>query len=189
LLIALLCAAGGALAQQVTVNPSVAKPEKISYLGPGGSGAIAFGALGGAAGAQGVEDNRAAFQAHVEKHGISIERIVREEVEEAVRKSEKLKLADAAAAGAGTLSVALRQYGLSIPHGFSSRLVPTMQMQIALADAEGKVTWTGSQMLLPLGNPVDAVEPQAVRDDPKVIEAVWRAAARHLATGILGGYQ
>ena len=172
----------------VTINDAVTKPPAIYYLGPGGAVGLMFGAIGGALAAPGIEKDRMTFQQFVEKTGVSIENIARQEIEAAIRQSGKLAVADKPQPGAGTVRISVFQYGFSIPHGFSSMLVPILGIQCEVADASGKVLWSARDRLLTLGNPVEPVTPEAIRDDPKVMEKSWRAAARHIAASLVKEY-
>lgn len=168
----------------VTIDATVAKPPQMFYLGPGDGGGLMFGAIGGAIASGPIERSRVAFQAFIEQKGISIEKLVREEVEAAVRSSGKLAIAP----GGGTLKITILQYGFGVPHLASSFVVPIVGFQCDILDANGKLVWSTSERLSTLGNPVEPVRPEAMRDDPALIEKTWRAAAKHLAANILGTY-
>jgi len=172
----------------VALHPDVSKPPNIYYLGPSGAGFLFFGAIGGALGAGTIEESRKSFQSYAEKNGISIEKIVREEVEAAARKSGRIPLVDKAGADSAMLIASVQQYGFSIPNGFSSKLVPILYLRCELKDATGNLVWSASDRLLTLGNPVEAVEPEKIQNDPAAMESAWRAAARHLAAEIFKGY-
>ena len=172
----------------VTIDRNVPKPATIFYLGPGGSAGLMFGAIGGALSASSIEESRKSFQAYVDKNGVSIERIVLEEIEAALRRSGKIPLADQPRPGSAAIGVSIVQYGFSIPHGFSSKLVPILGVRCEMKDASGKVLWSAQEHTRPLGNPVEPAEPEAIRNDPKAMEGAWRAAARHIAAQIAQGY-
>jgi len=172
----------------VSIHPDVAKPPQMYYLGPGGSVGLMFGAIGGALAAGSIEESRKSFQTYVEKHGISIEKIVREEVEAAVRKSGKMPLAEQPQPGGAQLIVSIQQYGFSIPNGFSSVLVPILYLRCELKDGSGALLWSASDRLMPLGNPVEGLPPEKLQNDPAAMEGAWRAAARYLAAELAKGY-
>jgi hypothetical protein len=67
-------------------------------------------------------------------------------------------------------------------------LVPVLYIRCELKDADGKLVWSASERVLPLGNPVEPLSPEAVRSDPKAMEAAWRGAARHIAAEIAKSY-
>jgi hypothetical protein len=169
-----------------SVSPNVSKPVAMFYLGPGNVGML-FGALGGALAAPGIASERVAFQAFIEQNGISIEAIAREEVEAVIRGSGKLAVADDVAPGGATIVVSILQYGFGVPNTLSSRVVPIVHLKIELVSG-GKVLWSASERLLTLGNPVEPVTPQALREDPKLIDRQWRLAVRHIATNLIGIY-
>jgi len=170
----------------VVVSETVTKPPAMSYLGS--IGGLMFGAVGAAATGPTMEDGRKAAQAFVEKNGISIEKIVLEEMTAAIRRSGKFPLADQPKAGGAVINIAIVQYGFSIPHGFSSKLVPTLFVRCDMKDTAGKLVWSSSERVLTLGNPVEGVEPEVFRSNPKAMEASWRAAAKHIAGAIAAGY-
>ena len=167
----------------VALSKDVAKPPEPFYLGPGGAVGLMFGALGAAATEPGRQNARAALQEFVEKYGVSIERIVREEVDAALRASGKLAVSEDASGA--TIRITIAQYGLSIPNGFSSNLVPVLTVTCQMVDAAGKVLWSASDRIGTLGNPVEGVPAEQMRGDPKAIEAAWRAAARHVSANIV----
>ena len=172
----------------VAISDAVSKPPAMSYLGPGGSAGLMFGAIGGAIAASSIEESRKSFQQFVDRNGISIEKIVLEEVGAAVRRSGKFPVAGRPDPAAAVFNIAIFQYGFSIPHGFSSMLVPILGIRCELKDASGKLQWSASERVLPLGNPVEGSDPETIRNDPKAMEAAWRAAARHIAAAIVAAY-
>lgn len=170
---------------KVVAIESVPLPrDRFFYLGPGDGTGLMFGAIGGAASAGRIQDSRTAFLAFIDSKGVSLERIAREEVSAAVERSGKLKTGT----GGGTLRITFQQYGFGVPHLGSSYVVPVMTYQCEILDPAGKVVWAASERLSTLGNPVEPVKPEAMRDDPALIEKTWRAAARHIATNVLATF-
>jgi len=166
------------------INPNVTKPPEPYYLGPGGGIGLAFGALGAIVTEPGRAAGRSSLAEFLDRNGVSIERIALEELGAALRASGKLQIADRAEPGAATISIVIKLYGLSIPHGFSSNLVPVLQMECAMVDAGGKTVWSAGDRLLSLGNPVEARPAEELRNDARAIENGLRAAARHIAGNI-----
>ena len=119
----------------------------------------------------------------VEK-GVSIERIVREEVLSALRANGKFVVDDAATSGSSTLAIKVQMYGFSIPHGLSAELVSMLSLSCTIVDNSGRVIWSAKDYVLPLGNPVPPIPAGDLLSDPTRIEAAWRGAARKLATGL-----
>jgi len=170
----------------VTINPAVIKPPAMSYLGS--AGGLMFGAIGAAIAAPSMEESRKGNQAYVEANGIFIEKIVLEEMTAAIQRSGKFPLGASPQPDGAVIDISIVQYGFSIPHGFTSKLVPTLFVRCDMKNAAGKVVWSSSERVMTLGNPVEAVEPEVFRSDPKAMEVSWRAAAKHIATAIANGY-
>ena len=171
--------------QSVSINEAVVMPPVPFYLGPGGAFGLMFGAIGALATESGRADGRAALVEFAKKNGISIERIVLEEFTLALRASGKVGVVGNGTPGAPSIQINIRQYGLSIPNGFSSNLVPILFVVGSMTDSTGKTVWSASDRVSPLGNPVEGVKPESIQSDPKVLETIWRAAARHVVSNIL----
>lgn len=168
----------------VRINSNVQKVPAMYYLGPGTGILFAFGAIGaGVAAAVSVEPGKA-LQEFAEKNGIFIEKIAFQEIDTALRQSGKLKVSDSGEASAATMNVLVVQYGFSIPHGFSSNLVPVVAIRCEMVDAAGKVIWSANDTVLTLKNPAAPMSLEAMRDNPKSIEDAWRSAARRIAGNI-----
>jgi len=168
-----------------SINGNVAKPPAPSYLGPGGAAGLAFGALGAVATEPGRAAGRNSLREFVETNGVSIERIVLEEFSAALRGSGKLRVTDNTGPGVATINITIRQYGLSIPNGFSSKLVPNLFLVCEMVDDSGKTVWRASDRVSPLGNPVEGLPAEEIRNHAKAIENAWRAAARHISGNIV----
>jgi hypothetical protein len=168
-------------AVRAAVVVSVAKPEAAYYVGPGGGAGFTHGARGVIATESGLEAARDT-QRFLQTSGIPIERIVQEEFGTALRASGKLKVVERAEAGAGTLRIAIRQYGLSIPNGAGRTLAPVLALTCELVDASGRTVWRASDRVLEAGSPVS--EPDVYRN-PRAVEAALRAAARKASAVLL----
>jgi hypothetical protein len=159
----------------------VVKAELPYYTGPrSGPGLTA----GPPSGRFPLEASLIGFRNFLDQNGIVIENIVREEVSAALRASGKLSLVDKPGPGVATINIDIKQYGLSIPHGLSSSLVPILLVACEIVDASGKVVWTSSHRTLTLGNPAEAVPVEEMRSNPKAAERSLRIAAKYVATNI-----
>jgi hypothetical protein len=163
----------------------VSKPPAMFYLGPGDGAGLMFGAIGGALASGPIERSRLSFQGFIEKNNISIERLAQQEVEASIRASGKLAIQPPDKAGQGQVSIKIIQYGFGVPHLLSAYVVPVIGIQCDVTDASGKMVWSASERILTLGNPVEEIKPEQMRDDPKLIEAKWRAALKYLADNII----
>ena len=88
---------------------------QVFLLAPGGANiGLMFGAVGGLAASGSIEDSRKAFAAFLEKNSLSIEKIVHEEIERAVRESGKLTIAATGESQAPTINISVPQYGFGV---------------------------------------------------------------------------
>jgi hypothetical protein len=168
----------------VRINSNVQKVPNMSYRGPESAFFMAFGAVGGAAAYGASLEPAKVLQDFAEKNGIFIEKIAFQEIDAAIRESGKLKVSDSGEETAATINVLVYIYGFTIPHGFSSNLVPSLAIICQMVDATGKVIWSARDNVLPLGNPAAPISLEAMREDPKRIEDAWRKASRHIAINI-----
>ncbi len=170
-----------------SMRGAVEKAPQSFLLAPGGANiGLMFGAIGGAVTGASMEDSQKAFDAYLVKNNISVENIVREEVEKVLRESGKLALGPAAP-GVAELRVAVPQYGFGVTRLLGSKVVPVLWIKCDLVDPSGKLVWSANDRMLPsVASPMDAITWESMRDNPKVIEQEWRKAARFLALKIVG---
>lgn len=168
------------------INGTVEKGQ-VFLLAPSGANiGLMFGAIGGAAASGSIENSQKAFAAYLDKNSISIEKIVREEVEQALRESGKLALASPGETAAPTINISVPQYGFGVTHLMSSNVVPVLQIKCDLVDGSGKLLWSANDRMLPsVASPMQSTTWAQLRDDPKQIEEQWRKASRHLAKKIV----
>ncbi|MBN8759231.1 MAG: hypothetical protein J0I94_02265 [Thiobacillus sp.] len=169
----------------VWINPDIEVSPQMYYMGAGSSVGFLFGAVGGLATALANMSPGEQFRSFAESKGISVDRVVREEAIRAFQASGKLKLAEAPGPGAATLVIKVPIYGFSIPHGFSSRLVPAMGIECTLTDAQGKTVWRARDSVAPLGNPAEGHTMEEYRANPALIEEAWRIAARKIIADLM----
>lgn len=147
---------------------------------------LMFGAIGGAVTGATMEDNQQAFAQFLVKNNISIETIVREEMEAALRASGKLALVGADDAAAPAVKVTVIQYGFGVPHLLSSNVVPVMYLKADLVDGSGRQLWSANDRMLPsIANKVPPTTWEEMRDNPRKIEEEWRKLAQILAKNIV----
>ena len=170
-----------------TIGETVAEKDKLFLLAPGGQNiGLMFGAIGGLAASGAIEDNQKAFAAFLEKNQISIEKIVREEVEAALRASGKLAIAPAASPEAATVRIAIPQYGFGVTTLLSSSVVPVLWIKVDMADGSGRLLWSENERMLPsVASPMQSTTWKELADNPAKVEAEWRKAAAYLAKKIV----
>ena len=176
----------------VRISDTVQKPPQMYLMAPSGGGKAAmmvgmmFGAIGGAIGGAAAEESQNELRAVLEKHSVSIEKIVREELELALRASGKFTLADAGDTSAPVVTIVVQQYGFAASGPLSSDLWPVLTMKCDLVDNAGRVLWTATERLLRWPESPQPTPLEEIRDNPKTMEAQWRKASRHLADKMLG---
>jgi hypothetical protein len=170
----------------VKINETVNKGNLFLLAPSGANIGLMFGAVGGLAASGSITDSQQAFASYLDKNAIAIDKIVREEVELALRESGKLAIANGDTAGAATVNVSVPQYGFGVTHLLSSNVVPVMQIKCDIVDASGKVIWSANERMLPsVASPMESTTWSTLHDDPKQIEQRWRLAAKHLARNIV----
>jgi hypothetical protein len=169
----------------VRIDSTVVKMPDMYYMGPGTSILLMGGAAGGVVAGLSSAGPKKALQDYAEKNGVFIEKIALEEIDAALRQSGKVRVAASGEATEAIMHVTVLQWGFSIPNGFSSKLVPVVQIGCQIVDATGRVMWLASDSVLPLGNPVAPMSLEAIRDNPRLIEDAWRGASRQIARNLM----
>lgn len=170
----------------VSVSASVQKGQ-LFLLAPGGANiGLMFGAVGGLAASGSIDSAQSAFSGFLDTHAVSVDTIVREEFEKALKESGKVAVVAAGSAVAPVISIKIPQYGFGVPHLLSSNVVAVMQIECALTDSSGKVLWSESERILPsIASPMETTTWAKLHDDPKLIETQWRKAAQYLAKKVV----
>lgn len=166
---------------------STVEKGQVFLLAPGGASAgLMFGAVGGLAGADAIADSQKAFGEYLERNKISIEKLVQEEFQGALRASGKLSVSDSGDSSLPTIKLSVPQYGFGVTHLLSSNVVPVLQIKSEMVDASGKVVWSNSERMLPsIASPMDSKPWAELFADPKQVEDQLRAAAAYLAKKIV----
>lgn len=164
------------------ISSSVEKGQAF-VLPPGGASVgLMFGAVGGLASSGAIQDAHTAFTVYLQKNNISIERIVQEEFESALKASGKLEVIASANPSIPTIKMAVPQYGFGVVHLLSSNVVPVLQLSSEMVDGTGKVIWRASDRMLPsIASPMDSVAWADIANSPTEIEKRLRAAAAFLS--------
>jgi hypothetical protein len=168
----------------VRINSNVQVAPAMYYLGPGTGILFALGPVGAGVAAASSLGSGKEIQAFAEKNGIFIEKLALQEIDVALRRAGKLKVSDPGEAAGTVMNVFVYQYGFSIPNGFSSKLVPVLAIKCEMVDATGKIIWSASESSSLLRSPATPMTLEAMREDPKRIEAAWRTALKVAAENI-----
>src|SRR5580704_4310752 len=135
----------------VRIDPAVATPAEMYYLGPSAgtaAGMLVGGLIGGAIVASANIEPGKELDQLAKDHGIYIDQIVKQEATAAFQQSGKLKLVDASGASDTILKIDVTQYGFTIPTGFSTDVVPIVAIKCTLTDSSGKVIWSANDRTL-----------------------------------------
>jgi hypothetical protein len=152
----------------------------------GQSVGVIFGGMGGAIPQNTIDDDRLPFQYFLETNSISIEQIVRGEIEQALRGSGKIAIADVKDASAPTISIVVREYGFGVKTGLSNDVVPLLWIDCSMVDNSGKRLWSANERVrVSPENPFGSTTWKQLHDNPKVITEKWRDASRYLARKIV----
>ena len=164
--------------QSIHVVPMEPVPTtQMYYRGPGNLsvfGAAVAGLVGTRGAEQGIKET-------AQRNDIHIDKIVTEEVQQALEQSHKITVAADESPNSYQFSLAIYQFGFSAPNGFSSKLVPVLTLECQIKSVEGKRIWKDRFHVLPLGNPVSGITPDDLVQDPKRIEGAWRDVAKYVA--------
>jgi hypothetical protein len=173
--------------KSVAINPTVQKVPEPFLLAPSGANiGLMFGAVGGLAASGPIASSQNAFSAYLVKNSISVEAIVRQEVEQALRESGKIAVVAPGNPSTPSVNITVQQYGFGVPHLLSSNVVPVLMIKCDMVDGSGKVLWSAGDRMLPsVASPIESTSWEAMRDNPKVIEEQWRKASRLLAKKIV----
>jgi hypothetical protein len=170
----------------VKINNKV-QTGQLFLLAPGGANiGLMFGAIGGALASGSIEDSQKAFAGFLERNSIFIDKIVREEVELALRESGKATIAGSGEASAPALNVYVPQYGFGVTNLLGSSVVPVLSIKCEIVDGAGQVIWNSNDRMGPsIANPMESMTWAQMHDDPKQIEEQLRKAAKYLAKKII----
>jgi hypothetical protein len=170
----------------VKINGTVEKGQ-LFILAPGDGVGLMFGAVGGAIASGPIQNTQNAFADFLNKNSLSIEKIVREEIEKALRESGKVTIATPGDATTPTLNITVPQYGFGVTNLLGSSVVPVLNIKCEIVDSTGKVIWNSNDRMGPsIANPMESMTWKQMHDDPKLIEEQWRKAAKYLAKKIIG---
>jgi hypothetical protein len=169
------------------ISGSVEKAPQVFLLAPSGANiGLMFGAVGGLAAGASIEESQNAFVAYLDKNSISVEKIVREEIEAALRASGKLAIASPGDAAAPVIKIAVPQYGFGVTHLLADKVVPVLWIKCDMVDSTGKLLWSANERMLPsIASPMEPTTWDELRANPKRIEEQWRKASRHLGKKIV----
>ncbi len=169
----------------VSINADVKKASEMFYMGPGAGVGVLFGAIGGAIAGAASASTGGSLKAFAEQNNIFIEKIVLEELNDALRKSNKIPVTESPSQSSTTFNCSIVQYGFVTPNTFSSKLIPVLAIECSMVDTFGKTIWKAQGSLPLFNNPAEAITLDEMKSNPKRIENSWRVASRVAIAGLL----
>ncbi len=164
-----ISAADKAHISSIYIDPAITVPEDMWYTGPEAT----FGVIGLL-----VEKSTAKTEdkiiALAQKNDIHIDKILYNELRKQLSLSPTFTVVDNQASDA-TLSVDIVIYGLTLPHGFSSKLVPILRYTTTLNDATGKQIWKQTEHVVL--KDVGGATADQINEDPAILKRLWGEAA------------
>ncbi|MGR9088143.1 MAG: hypothetical protein ACU841_13855 [Gammaproteobacteria bacterium] len=172
----------------VLINADVKVIPDMYYMGSSSTAGFMSGAIGGVVSAIDDISQSRKLKLLAENNEIYIEKIVIEEMRKAIGESGKINIADSSSSGTAQLNILIPQYGFSIPHGFSSKLVPVLHVTCEMLDSSGKRIWKWKESVSILNSPAEPVALEQIQADPGLIEHAWRMAAEDIAKRMINNY-
>ncbi len=168
--------------EQLTIEENIQTADEFYYIGPGFGVGMLFGAVGGAVAGADSASKTDQLKAFAKEHNILIDEIVRNSFISAINQTGEIAVSENTDT---RLKINVKQYGLSIPHGFSGNLVPVLLVEAEIFSNAGTVLWRDSSHILPLGNPAQPFKLEELKDNPNLLRDAWEAAAYKAATDLI----
>ncbi|MET0015018.1 MAG: hypothetical protein ABW088_15305 [Sedimenticola sp.] len=166
----------------ISVNEDVTFTSHLTYDGP-----ETFSSLGllGALTSENERNSTAyRIEEHMKKNNIDVGKVIRNTF---ITELNKKGLYTASNISDYKLQLAVLTYGLSIPHGFSTELVPVLSVQATIKDNNNQAVWKGGKRLLP--SPLSPVKSRSLAElltNNDSFISLWQEAARHIASNSIG---
>ncbi len=170
----------------VKLNRAVDKGDLFLLAPSGANIGLMFGIVGGLAASGSIQNSQNAFAGFLDRNSIAIEKIVREEVELALRESGKSAIVNEGDGSVPAFNITIPQYGFGVTNLGGSKVVPVLSIKCEIVDSAGKVLWNSSDRMGPsIANPIDSITWAQMHDNPKLIEEQWRKASKYLAKKLI----
>jgi hypothetical protein len=166
----------------IKVVDEVTTPAAMYYYGPGQQALMLFGPIGGAVAGSTAAKPATQIAQFARDNNIIIEQIVKEEFITQLANSGKFKISNNKIADA-KLEIKVFMYGLTIPNGFSSELVPVLKVSASLINTTGKTIWSNSDYVFGADHPPHPLE--EIKNNPGLLKEAWVAAAKKSIADVL----
>lgn len=126
------------------------------------------------------------LETFLDKNNIAIDKIVFDELNDALRKAGKIPVTEIADQTTTILKIKVFEHGFYVLNGFSGDVVvPLLSVWCKLIDSNGKQIWADHHNIEVAGSPVKAVPLKEFTENAKAIENLWRSAAKIAIENIL----
>ncbi|WP_296055214.1 hypothetical protein [uncultured Amphritea sp.] len=166
----------------IKVIDKVTTPEGMYYFGPGQQALILFGPLGGAVAGAIAAKPAEQIDQFARDNNIVIEQIVKEEFLTQLANSGKFKISNNEISDAN-LEIKIFMYGLTIPNGFSSELVPVLKVSASIINKADKIIWSNSGYIFGDDYPSHPLE--EIKNNPDLLKEAWGAVAKQSIAKVL----
>lgn len=166
----------------VYVNPEIKKPEKMYEFVSGSEFGMAFGAVGGAIAGIANENAAQSTQSFVEKNKVDIRQIINKQWSQQIANKTKYKLSKQP--GDTILTTTILNYGISIPHGFSSDYVPILVMNAKLT-RNNQIIWQDSGSVYPMTDGMPRYKINQLMADSSKFNEIWDKASERIVGKML----
>jgi hypothetical protein len=158
----------------VYLDDEISFKHDMYYMGPGASLLGAVGAL---------TQLSPGEQLHkiAEDHDIRMDTLVRQAMIDSLNASGKTGLCDNADQASAVMKLEVRAFGFSVPHGFSSNLIPVLDVKAELHDPAGQIIWRSVKSLPFVNCPITPMPAKEIWGNVENIRSTWTGAAQYVA--------
>jgi hypothetical protein len=162
----------------VSIDKNIFVPQNMYYMGANARGTLAI-PLAGPSVALAVGAREApAIQKFIKANGIRLDQIVRNQFIQQINQKTNLKVIDKGHADA-QLVIMITGYGLSIPNGFHSELVPILGIKATLT-RNGQIVWIGQDYNSVLASGLLRYTWQQIQQNPQLLHQMWDSDAEKI---------
>lgn len=169
----------------VSVNESMTKPEQPYLMEPGIAVGMGFGAVGGLVTGVIEEKHGKLLENYFRTHNIDVRKIVRNEVIHSLLRKKTLKYVSKD--GNADLRLKIKFYGFSVPHGFSSQLMPILQVEGQLIK-NNVIVWQKTESTPFSTKKLPHYDATSLRQNPQLYAVMLKAAVQDVSKKLVASF-
>ena len=159
------------------------KNKEIYYFPPGASAAGAFGGLLGAAIHDSATKNKKkAFLNAVKSCGVNLNQELHSALKDSFLKNSRYQITENAG---HKMKITVINYGFSVPNGFSSHLVPFLDVKCELFNSSGKKIWQAGHQTSIMNSKAKKFKPSEGIKDKDLIATSLRHAIKEVSEKVI----